>query len=97
MTRINQICKKKNIVIQTSSWHSRHFKKTNYDAKIATNSAIILVRNKVPDVGNLVEKTDYKAKISEIEKKVTDHNHDKYITTPEFKKFTAEIFAAKSA
>ena len=24
-----------------------------------------------------------------------DHNHDKYITTPEFKKFTAEVFAAK--
>ena len=33
-------------------------------------------------------------KISQIEKKVTDHNHDKYITTPEFNKFTAEIFAA---
>ena len=25
-------------------------------------------------------------------KKITDPNHDKYITTPEFKKFTAEIF-----
>ena len=28
-------------------------------------------------------------------KKNMDHNHDKYITTPEFKKFTAEVFAAK--
>ena len=26
-------------------------------------------------------------------KKVTDHDHDKYITTPELNKFTAEIFA----
>ena len=28
-------------------------------------------------------------------KKFTDHIHDKYITTPEFNKFTAEIFAAR--
>ena len=31
-------------------------------------------------------------KISEIEKKITDHNHDRYITTEEFNKCTAEIF-----
>ena len=30
------------------------------------------------------KKTDYNAKISEIEKKVTDHNHNKYITASEF-------------
>ena len=28
-------------------------------------------------------------------RKVTDHNHDKYITTSEFNKFTAEIFDLK--
>ena len=28
-------------------------------------------------------------------KGITDHNHDKYITTPEFNKFTAELFALK--
>ena len=28
-------------------------------------------------------------------KKITDPNHDKYITTPEFEKFTAEIFALR--
>ena len=33
-------------------------------------------------------------KISEIEKKLTDHKHGKYITTPEFNKLTAENFAA---
>ena len=50
---------------------------------------------KIPDVSNLVRKTDYDTKISETEKKLTDHNHHKYITTPEFNKFTAEIFAGR--
>ena len=36
-------------------------------------------------------KTDYNTEISEIEKKVTDHSHDKYITTTEFNQLTAEI------
>ena len=43
------------------------------------------------------KKKDYNAKINEIGKKVIDHNHDKYITTLEFNKFTAEIFATRSA
>ena len=45
----------------------------------------------------LVKKTDYDTKITEIEKKLSDHNHDKYITTPEFNKLTAENFAARLA
>ena len=53
------------------------------------------VENKIPDVSNLVKKADYNTSISEIEKKLTDHNHDKYITTPEFNKLTAETFAAR--
>ena len=40
---------------------------------------------------------DYDTKITEIEKKLTNHNHDKYFTTPEFNKLTAEIFAARLA
>ena len=36
-------------------------------------------------------------KISELEKKITDHKHDKYITIPEFNKLTAENFAARLA
>ena len=36
-------------------------------------------------------------KINEIEKKITDHNHDKYITTPEFNKLTSGNFAARLA
>ena len=30
-------------------------------------------------------------------KKITDHSHDKYISTPEFNKLTVENFAARSA
>ena len=55
------------------------------------------VENKIPDVSSLVRRTDYDAKISEIEKKVTDHDLDKYITTSEFNKLTAENFAARLA
>ena len=51
----------------------------------------------IANISSLVKKTDYDTKISETEKKLTDHNHDKYITTPEFNKFTAEIFAARLA
>ena len=70
-------------------------KKTDYNAKIteleskilsisglATNAALTAVEHKIPHVISLVQKTDYDTKISEIEKKLTDHNHDKYITTP---------------
>ena len=38
-----------------------------------------------------LKKTDYDTKITQIEKKVTDHNHDKYITTPEFNKLSADV------
>ena len=40
-------------------------------------------------------KAEYNTKINEIEKKSTDHNHDKYIATPEFDKLTSESFAAR--
>ena len=40
--------------------------------------------HKIPDVSSLAKKRNYDTKITEIEKKITDHNHDKYITTPEF-------------
>ena len=36
-------------------------------------------------------------KITEIEKKLTDHNHDKYITTPEFNTLAADVFNARLA
>ena len=62
---------------------------------LATNSALTAVENKIPDVSSLVKKTDYDAKILNIEKKVTDHDHDKYITTSEFNKLTTENFKVR--
>ena len=64
---------------------------------LATNSALTAAENKIPDVSSLVKKTDYNTKISEIAKKVSDHNHDKYITAPEFNRLTTENFKARLA
>ena len=43
-----------------------------------------------------MKETDYDVKITEIEKKITDHNH-KYITTPEFNTLAADVFNARLA
>ena len=56
-----------------------------------------MVENKIPNINTLVKKTDYNTKITEIEKKHTDHNNDKYITTPEFNTLAADIFNARLA
>ena len=44
-----------------------------------------------------MKKADYDKKISDIENKIADHNHDKYITTHEFNKLTTENFNARLA
>ena len=85
-------------------------KKTDLNAKItkiegkipsitglATNSALNAVENKIPDASSLVKRTDYDTEISEIENKVSDHSHDKYITTPEFNNLAARVFNARLA
>ena len=64
---------------------------------LITTFALTAVENKIPSVSILVKKTEYDTKISELEKKLTNHKHDKYITTSEFNKLTAENFAAKLA
>ena len=64
---------------------------------LATNSVLTAVENKIPDVSSLVKKTDYNTTISEIENKVNDHNHDKYITTPEFNILAARVFYERLA
>ena len=58
---------------------------------LATNSELTTIENKIPDVSSLVKKTDYNKKISDIEKKITDHDHGKYITTPEFNTMEASV------
>ena len=55
------------------------------------------LENKIPDVSSLVKKTGYDTKITEIEKKLTYHNHDKYNTTPEFNTLAASVFNARLA
>ena len=42
-----------------------------------------------------LKKTDYDTKINEIEKKLTDHHHDKYSPIPEFNTFTAKRFVER--
>ena len=72
-------------------------KKTDFNTKVteiegkipsiiglATNSALTAIENKIPDVSSLVKKPGCNTKFSNVEKKITDHAHDKYITTPEF-------------
>ena len=56
---------------------------------MATKTTFIAVENKIHSVSNLVKKkNDHNTKINEIDKKIPDHNHDNYITTPESNKLT---------
>ena len=43
----------------------------------------------------LLKKTKYNTKITEIENKLTDHNHNKYITTSELNTLTVDVFNAR--
>ena len=66
-------------------------------SSFATKTALTAGENKIPSVSSLVKKTDYDTKTSELEKKLTDHNHDEYITTPEFNTLLASVFNARLA
>ena len=50
---------------------------------LATKTTINAVETKIPRVSHLVKKADYNTKLHKTEKTITDHYHDKYITTPE--------------
>ena len=45
----------------------------------------------------MVKKTEYDTKIIEIENKLDNHDHDKYITTAEFNTLAAAVFNARLA
>ena len=66
-------------------------------SNLTTESALTTLENKIPDISSLVKKTDYSAKITDIENKVDNHNHDKYIATSEFNKLAANVFNARLA
>ena len=64
-------------------------------SSLATKNALTAVENEIPDTSSLVKKTNYDTKISELENKISDHNHNKYITIPEFNTLAADIFNAR--
>ena len=66
-------------------------------SSLAPKTASTAVENKIPDVRSLVTKTNYDTKISELEKKLTHNDHDKYITTPEFNTLAADVSNARLA
>ena len=83
-------------------------KGTDYDAKItdieskipdisnlATKTLLTTVESKIPSVSNLVKKTDYNTKTTKIENKLNNHNHDRYITTPESNTLAPDVFNAR--
>ena len=45
----------------------------------------------------MVKKIDYDTKVTEIENRLNNHNYDKYIDTPEFNKWAADVFNARLA
>ena len=45
----------------------------------------------------MVKEINYNTKVTEIEKKLNNHNHDKYIDNPEFNKLAADVFNARTA
>ena len=51
----------------------------------------------MPSVSNLVKKTDRNTKITDIENKLNNHNHDKYFDTSEFNKLATDVFNARLA
>ena len=55
------------------------------------------VENKIPSITGLVKKTDYNTKITDIQNKLNNHNHDKYVATSEFNTLAANVFNARLA
>ena len=64
---------------------------------LAIKTALTAVENKLPDVSNLVKGTDYIYEVTEIENKLNNRDHDKYIDTSEFNKLAGDVFNAKLA
>ena len=55
------------------------------------------MENKIPSINNLVKKTDYDTKITEIENKLTNHEYDKYIDTSKFNTLANNPFNTRIA
>ena len=66
-------------------------------SNVAIKTALNTIEHKIPSVNNSIKKTDYNTKVTEIENKLSNHNHDKYIDTSEFSKLAANVFNARVA
>ena len=55
------------------------------------------MENKIPDVSSLIKKQIITQKLLKLKKKLTDHNHDKYIITPECNTLAVSVFNARLA
>ena len=66
-------------------------------SNFATKTASTKVENKIPSISGLVKKTDYNTKITDIENKLNNHNHDKYVANSEFNTLAADVFNARLA
>ena len=66
-------------------------------SNLATKTALIAVENKISIVSNSVNRTGYDTKVTEIENKLNNHNHDKYIDSLAFNTLAADVFNARLA
>ena len=66
---------------------------TNLATTATRNVRIDKDKIEIPNITNLA--TDYNTNISEIENKISDHDHNKSITTPELNKLTAKCHTAR--
>ena len=62
---------------------------------MATKAALTTAENEMPSVNSLVKKQTITQKLLKLKNKLTDHNHEKYITTPDFNTLAAVIFNAR--
>ena len=64
---------------------------------LATKTELTTVENKVHSIRGLVNTTDSNTKITDIENKLNNQNHDKYVATSEFNTLAADVFNARLA
>ena len=66
-------------------------------SNLAIKTALTIAQNKILDDSNIVKKTDYNTKITELENKLNNHNHDEYIKNLEFNTLAADVINARLA
>ena len=66
-------------------------------SNFAKKYALTTAENKILSISGLVKKTDYNTKVTDIENKHNNHNHDKYVATLEFNTLAADAFNARLA